>query len=180
MSFFVVSPDLDLVLKSYYKSEEYTFWLRGLKVDMNNTPMTIDEVCKIFCLCTCILDVVCSEKWVFVYCKTKQCILHVTLYENYNCCEHRRAAHYSWHRSRLLRFLFVTMILSTRMSSGVTINMDLWLSQSHSIYRAAGQSRFWVRDCVAIRARCSLFVILFPTSTQGVKVSVFIMSNLNL
>ena len=43
-----------------------------------------------------------------------------------HCCEHRRAAHYSWHRSRLLRFLFVTMSLSTRMSSGVTINMDLW------------------------------------------------------
>ena len=66
----------------------------------------------------------------------------------YYCCEHRRAAHYSWHRSGLLRFLFVTMILSTRMSSGVTINMDLWLSQSHSISRAVGQSRLWTASTV--------------------------------
>ena len=84
MSFFVVSSDLDLEFKAYYKSEEFFFWPDGLNVDVNNTPMTYETVCKIFCLWTCILDLVCFEKWVFVYCKTKQCILHVTLYENYN------------------------------------------------------------------------------------------------
>ena len=69
MSFFVVSSDLDLELKSYYSYEEASWWEPGVNVHVNNTPITIDEVCKIFCLWTCILDVVCFEKRVFLYCK---------------------------------------------------------------------------------------------------------------
>ena len=85
MSFFVVSSDLDLELKCSLFAYEGISWPPGLNVHVNNTPMTIDGVCKIFCLWTCILDLVCLFREVgFVYCKTKQCILHVTLYENYS------------------------------------------------------------------------------------------------
>ena len=85
MSFFIVSSDLDLEFNCcLFMNGERTWWQSGVKVNVNNTPMTIDWVCKTFCLWTCNLDLVCFEKRVFVYCMKKQCILHVIIYENYN------------------------------------------------------------------------------------------------
>ena len=66
--FFIVSSDLDLEFNHYFAFEEASWWPYVVNVNVNNTPMTIEGgVCKTFCLWTCILDVVCFEKWVFVY-----------------------------------------------------------------------------------------------------------------
>ena len=82
--FFIVSSDLELQFKSYLNDEEnlQARWPYGLKVNVNKTHMTIEKVCKTFCLWTCDLDLVCFERRVL-------CILKIAVhspcdYENYN------------------------------------------------------------------------------------------------
>ena len=55
--FFLLRSDLELQFKCYHHEEkqQHTNWPASVSVSVNATPLTIERVCDVICLCVCVI-----------------------------------------------------------------------------------------------------------------------------
>ena len=55
--FCLLRSDLELQFKCYHHEEnqQHTNWPASVSVSVNATPLTIERVCDVICLCVCVI-----------------------------------------------------------------------------------------------------------------------------